>query len=377
VGSKTQLEDRPIPGSHHRDALASRSTPSGRGATRHGRPAAWSRAISLITWLLLLSACQPSGDAGTSPPLTLPAPTNSPATPPPTPTTTAGFADPIDVAVDRRGVVWVGNYADSTLQGFSPSDLEGLSGRSSSAPSIVVSEVGGPNQLLFDRRGTLWVAAWDRDAVEGYAAGSLHLSGEVRPAVTIRGRHLRSPTDLALDRNGDLWVAAQRSGEVMRYSARDIATGGEPRPEVVLQPFPHGTPEAIVVDLDGRLWVSNYDDNVIAVYEPSQIVRSGSPRPAGRLILPPLSGPIGLTVDRLGRVWVAEATANAIVVFASDARGRASPLMTLADEAIVMPHTVTFGPDGSMWVPCYNNTVLRFPARQLRTSDARPALILE
>ena len=163
----------------------------------------------------------------------------------------------------------------------------------------------------------------------------------------------------------------------MRYSGRAMETGGQPHAEVVLRPFPPGTPEAIAVDSDGRLWVSNYDDDVVAVYDPSQTLRSGSPRPARRLILPALSGPIGLTVDGQGQVWVAEAMANAIAVFASDARGRASPLLTLTDEALVMPHSVTFGPDGSVWVTCYNDTVLRFDGRQLSTPEVRPTLVLE
>lgn len=42
-----------------------------------------------------------------------------------------------------------------------------------------------------------------------------------------------------------------------------------------------------------------------------------------------------------------------------------------------MPHTVSFGPDGSVWIPCYNDTVLGYGLDQiLAGDDAGPRLVL-
>src|SRR5262245_23843988 len=327
--------------------------------------------VAVLACIVMASACQ-SGDgiassiATTTPPTQASPPASAPAEP--------SFADPIDVAIDGRGTVWVANYANSTLLGFLPRDLHGLAGRASAAPSIVLSGFGGPNQIQFDRDGNLWVAAWDADRIDGFAPESLVASGDPRPIVSIRGPAIRSPTDLVFDDRGDLWVANQDTGTVLRYARDDLRKGGRPRPQVVLQVFPVGTPQAIAF-AGGRLWVSTYDDDAIAILDPSQIRTSGSPRPADRLTLPTLSGPIGLTFDG-ERMWVSEATADAVAVFPADARGDAPPATTLQAGACVMPHTVTFDPDGNAWVPCYNDRVLRFAIDGPGRSLEHPSLVL-
>jgi streptogramin lyase len=270
--------------------------------------------------------------------------------------------------------VWVANYRDSTLDGFSPTDVRGASGRTSVAPSVVLSGLGGPNQIQFDERGNLWVAAWDRDSIDEYAAADLETSGEAEPIATIRGPQVREPTDLVFDERGGLWVANQSTGAILRFAFAEVRNGERVQPEVVLRVFPAGTPEAIAFAA-GRLWVSDYDDDLIAIFDPVQIGTSGSARPAARLLLPDLSGPIGLTFGD-DRMWVAEATAGTVAVFDPRARRRAAPEMEVRDEACVMPHAVTFGPGGSVWVPCYNDQVLRYELGDSARSLAPPTAVL-
>jgi sugar lactone lactonase YvrE len=294
--------------------------------------------------------------------------------PPATPSARDTFEDPIDVAIDADGTVWVANYRDSTLDGFPRADLRGISGRTSVAPSVVLSGLGGPNQIQFDVDGNLWVAAWDSDSIDEYAAAALDTSGRPEPIVTIRGAQVRAPTDLVFDDQGGLWVANQSTGSIIRFASADLRSGGRPRPDVVLRAFPEGTPQALAF-AGQQLWVSDYDDDVISIFEPDQIARSGSPPPAARLLLPDLSGPIGLTFHD-DRMWVAEATADTVAVFPASARGRIDPAMVIRDEACVMPHTVTFGSGGSVWVPCYNGTVLRFEPDGSRRASGPPSLVL-
>lgn len=175
-----------------------------------------------------------------------------------------------------------------------------------------------------------------------------------------------------------MWVANQSNGEVVKYESAQILASGHPRPSVVITPFPGEaqTAEALAFDSRGRLWISNYYNDTVVMYEPSELQPPGSPEPHARLQLPQLSGPIGLSFDSRDRLWVSEATSNEIDVFAVDTH-KARPVVIVSGPEVDMPHSVTFGPAGTVWVPCYNNTVLVFGLKEIdSTPKARPRLIL-
>src|SRR5947208_3135385 len=289
------------------------------------------------------------------------------------------FDDPIDVVFDPSGMMWVGNYRSSTLVGFRPADLRGVSGSATVEPSVTLTGLHGPNQLLFDEKGALWVASYDDDSIRAYPPSALSSSGTAKASIVIRGSHIAEPTDLAFDGRGSLWVANQGTGDVVSFAAQQLEASGRPRPRTVLHPFPNEEepPEALAFDGQGRLWVSDYNLDVVLRFGPGQLERSGTPSPSLRLRLPDLSGPIGLTFDTRDRLWVAEATGSALAVFPSGAHGQPSPEFTVTGDALQMPHTVVFGPDASVWVPCYDNTVLRYGAADLGgTQHPKPTLIL-
>jgi streptogramin lyase len=195
--------------------------------------------------------------------------------------------------------------------------------------------------------------------------------------VTIRGSHLAEPTDLVFDASGALWVANQVTGEVVSYRRDDLMGGGRPRPRVVLRVFSPGTPEAMAFDLTGGLWVSDYNGDVVRALDPSALTTSGAPKSSRRLELPDGAGPIGLTVDKRGRLWIAEAGAHAIAVFGPNPKGATDPEFTLTGDALDMPHSVTFGPGASVWIPCYNDTVLRYDEGMVESGGAvQPTVVL-
>src|SRR5438128_1198988 len=192
---------------------------------RHHRWAAF-----LMSALVAASCSKQRAPAGSprpraqSPPIA----TSSPPSPAPTPL----FDDPIGVAVDGQGNVWVANYRGSTLQMFGATDVHTATGQAHPVPKVVLSGLGGPNQLEFDRHGRLWLAQWDDDSLVAYVPSQLLRSGSPTPAVRISGAHLSSPTDLAVDRSGSLWAAQQGNGEIVQYTAADLDRGGQLRPKV-------------------------------------------------------------------------------------------------------------------------------------------------
>src|SRR5437867_10628278 len=239
--------------------------------------------------------------------------------------------------------MWIGNYRSSTLLGYRPSDLRTASGETSIAPTVTLTHLGGPNQMVFATDGVLWVAAYDNNAIRGYPPAALSKSGRAEASITIAGPQLSAPTDLAFDDRGWLWVANQDTGRVAGYAPAQLQASGRPQPRVVLSPFPgeQQPPEALAFGPDGRLWVSDYDLDVVLAFDRPQLQRSGTPHPSQRLQLAQLAGPIGLTFDERGRLWIAEATLGKIEVFSQDVRG-VSDRDTLKGDMFQMPHSVTF-----------------------------------
>jgi hypothetical protein len=48
------------------------------------------------------------------------------------------------------------------------------------------------------------------------------------------------------------------------------------------------------------------------------------------------------------------------------------PELALTSDALDMPHTVTFGPDGTIWIPCYNDPVLGFDGHDIQRAVPTP-----
>jgi len=298
----------------------------------------------------------------------------SSAAPPPSPSA-ADFDDPVAVAADDEGRVWVANYRSDTLLGFDAADLMQRRGAVHASPTRSVSTPGGPNQIAIDRMGWLWLADWDANTVSAYRPPDL-ASPSPRRAVVLSGPEIGSPTDLAFDHGGNLWVANQATGRILEYGARQIRHTGSPRPlaSLALDGAGKGTPEAIAFDRNGRLWISDYYRDRLTVVGPDALQGNGPVTPLLEIRLPARTFPIGLTFDRAGRLWMAGA--RAIVVFRVDPHRATDVAMRLAGPDVVMPHDVSFDSRGAAWVPCYNDTVLRFSAAALHAGRARPDLVL-
>jgi sugar lactone lactonase YvrE len=118
---------------------------------------------------------------------------------------------------------------------------------------------------------------------------------------------------------------------------------------------------------------------MILGFSPEDLNHAGEIMASARLDLDLASGPIGLTIDPTGRLWVAEALAHQVAAFGPDLRSSATappPVLVLDDEALVMPHSVTFDVAGNAWIPCYNGTVLRFDAAQLEPGVGGPPTLI-
>jgi sugar lactone lactonase YvrE len=116
---------------------------------------------------------------------------------------------PAGVALDTSGNLWVGSLG-STVVEFTASQL-GASG--SPTPAVTLTETGPfedePISLAFDAGGSLWLANAGNNTVVAFTASQLGASGSPTPAVTLSTTgtgSLNGPESLAFDASGNLWV---------------------------------------------------------------------------------------------------------------------------------------------------------------------------
>jgi streptogramin lyase len=135
---------------------------------------------------------------------------------------------PYDIAFDGHGDLWVANYGDSTVVGFSPSQIA-TSGRP--LPYAGLSGSQGTTNCLtmaFDAQGDLWVGTLT-DSVSEFTAGQLTSIGAPNPAVVLAlGHTVQEIQALAFDNSGALWVLDNQRNKLLRYAPDQLTTSGAP-----------------------------------------------------------------------------------------------------------------------------------------------------
>jgi sugar lactone lactonase YvrE len=220
----------------------------------------------------------------------------------PTPAVTlsgAALNGPEGLAFDFGGNLWVVNAGSSTVIEFTPNQL-GASG--SPTPAVTLSATGGslnnPVGLAFDPNGNLWVANYTSSTVVAFTPSQLVPSGSPMPVVTLSpaGGSLSGPEGLAFDGSGNLWVANNTSSTVVEFVMNQL---GSPTPQVTLSATTGSLnrPVGLVFDLSGNLWVANGGGNTVVQFALGQLVGSGAPTPHVTLSGSSLVHPFGLAFD--------------------------------------------------------------------------------
>src|SRR5581483_6215899 len=132
----------------------------------------------------------------------------------PTPAVTLqlpAMSDCYAIAFDSSGNLWVGNNIANTIVEFTAAQLT-TSG--SPTPAITIAEVPPttgdikePIGLAFDAHGNLWVANNASSTIVEYTRAQLSTSGSPTPAITLSGGGVLYPNEIAFDRAGNLWIA--------------------------------------------------------------------------------------------------------------------------------------------------------------------------
>jgi sugar lactone lactonase YvrE len=240
------------------------------------------------------------------------------------PTSSVGTGNPqYGAAFDANGNLWVAQTTQNQVAEFTAAQL---AAGGSPTPAVVLGSMvplGGfaslsePIGLAFDKAGNLWVANFTDNTISGYTPAQLASSGSPRPAVTLvpPGDSLDEPAGLAFDELGSLWVASANTNTVVAFTPTQLAQSGGPAPAVVFHAKGGSLsgPFSLAFDASGNLWVGNVN-NTIVEFSRTQQGSGGSVAPAATItaVGVSLDMPAGLAFDASGDLWVANQPANEV-----------------------------------------------------------------
>ncbi len=204
--------------------------------------------------------------------------------------------NPVGMAFDANGNLWIGNFGNSTLAKYTTSQLISSG---SPAPSVIIggSALSNPIGVAFDASNNLWVSNLGKNTIVKYTPGQLTSTGTPTPD-TLSGSAISAPRGLAFDVNGNLWVASSGFSKLLMFTPGQLAGSGNPTPTVTISATAGSLniPQSVAFDNSGSLWVVNVNGTMVQ-FSAAQLVSSGSPAPV-------------VTISGLGSVDVAQLAFN-------------------------------------------------------------------
>lgn len=217
---------------------------------------------------------------------------------------------PDGLALDAQGDVWVGVTGTHGVVEYTPAQQ--ASG-GTPTPSVTIGSDGtslrDPVSLAFDAHGNLWVGnAGNSTDIEMYRPSQLVSSGSPTPSVSITGSY-KTIVSLAFDANGDLWFTDTSDNRVAELTPSQLASSGSPTPHTTLSSSVLNEPVGLAFDASGDLWVANFSSatSPLLMFTATQVKAGGTPSPT--VVISDdgsgnLSGPLCLAFDGQGALWV-------------------------------------------------------------------------
>lgn len=293
------------------------------------------------------------------------------------------------VAFDRKGNMWVSNFFNNSIVGFTKSKVRALKTNAAPYADIIIAEddggnLNGPEGIVFDAAGNLWVGSELGEEILEYTPAQLAKSGDPIPNVILNASsfNFSSPSLPRFDRAGNLWVVDEDidnhvggTGEVFKYDRNQIdhlSAGTQNIDPVIGVGFAQfGHLEGLAFDAGGDIWMADQDASQIYKFNAKQLRATGlfqDVTPAviltstaitnGSPCSLSIDGPYGVAVDGVGNLYIANRgttgsdCSGSLARFSRDSiRKSGSPTPRLfissdsSDANLDTPNYLTWGPD--------------------------------
>lgn len=286
-----------------------------------------------------------------------------------------GLDQPVGLAIDGSGQVWVANNGTGPPDTGSVSQFSPVGAATNTSPFRAT--ILQPWTVAIDDAGNGWVT--NRGAGN---LSKLSPQGDPMPNSPFTGNGMAagSTYDVAVDPQGNVWVTnSTEGGTLSEFNSTGTAATGSPFP--AMGNFPTGlaisatpsiwaltqfgvaqfdltgglingpfgslnNPLGVAINLDGNVWIANTNDGTLVVLSPSGSPISGSPISASAL-----TAPTALAVDSAGAVWVADSHAGAIAEFDATGKGLSPATgFTGAGLSGALDQSIAIDASGNLWV---------------------------
>jgi len=241
--------------------------------------------------------------------------------------TGSNFNGPAHMAIDNSDHVWVTNLAGNSVTALNSDGT--LFGNFAPAGSFF----NQPNGVAIDGSGHVWVSNQ-----AGNTVTALNNTGTLFGNFAPSGSNFNGPFGVAIDGAGVVWVTNNAGNTVTALNNAGTLFGNfAPSGSMFDSPF------HVAIDSSGHVWVTNNaGDTVTALNNAGTLF--GNFAPTGSMF----NQPVGEAIDSSGRVWVTNASGSSVTTLNNTGTlfGNFAP----SGANFNMPKAVAIDSSGNVWV---------------------------